>query len=185
MLLGVPFRLNRVVALAKSFPNVVTTVRSSVRASPAAGRAALRVAMRRSPVLPDARLRLGLRPNARGCLGDRDRHDGLRRHPALHRGAPRRAATHDGADRAGRGGALGRRCLRGLYRLAELRSAAEPPWDGLDIPVVLTVPRASRVAELEADAIGPNAALGTYDHAVHRRLDEEDRRTGRARSSSR
>ncbi|WP_237477784.1 allophanate hydrolase [Lichenibacterium dinghuense] len=55
----------------------------------------------------------------------------------------------------------------GIYRLAELRREAEPLWDGLDLLAVPTVPRAYRVAELDADPIGPNAALGTYTNFVN------------------
>ena len=55
----------------------------------------------------------------------------------------------------------------GLYRLAELRRAAEPLWAGLDLLVVPTVPRAYRVEELDADPIGPNSALGTYTNFVN------------------
>ncbi len=55
----------------------------------------------------------------------------------------------------------------GLYRLAELRRAAEPLWTGLDLLVVPTVPRAYRVEELDADPIGPNSALGTYTNFVN------------------
>ena len=55
----------------------------------------------------------------------------------------------------------------GIYRLAELRRAAEPLWGGLDLLAVPTVPRAYRVAELDADPIGPNTALGTYTNFVN------------------
>ncbi len=55
----------------------------------------------------------------------------------------------------------------GLYRLAELRRAAEALWEGLDLLVVPTVPRAWRLADLAADPIGPNAALGTYTNFVN------------------
>ena len=55
----------------------------------------------------------------------------------------------------------------GIYRLAELRRAAEPLWSGLDLLAVPTVPRAYTVADLDADPIGPNAALGTYTNFVN------------------
>ena len=55
----------------------------------------------------------------------------------------------------------------GLYRLADLRRAAAPLWSGLDMLVVPTVPRAYRVADLDADPIGPNSALGTYTNFVN------------------
>ena len=55
----------------------------------------------------------------------------------------------------------------GIYRLAELRRTAERLWEGLDLLVVPTVPRAWRVADLAEDPIGPNAALGTYTNFVN------------------
>ena len=55
----------------------------------------------------------------------------------------------------------------GLYRLAELRRATEPLWADIDMLVVPTVPRAFTLAELEADPIGPNSALGTYTNFVN------------------
>ena len=55
----------------------------------------------------------------------------------------------------------------GIYRLAELRRAVEPIWSGLDLLAVPTLPRAYTVAELDADPIGPNSALGTYTNFVN------------------
>lgn len=56
----------------------------------------------------------------------------------------------------------------GLYRLAELRRATEPIWAAVDLLAVPTVPRAYRLADLDADPIGPNSALGTYTNFVNR-----------------
>jgi len=55
----------------------------------------------------------------------------------------------------------------GFYRLAELRRATEPVWQAVDALVVPTVPRSCRIAEVTADPIGPNAALGTYTNFVN------------------
>jgi len=55
----------------------------------------------------------------------------------------------------------------GLYRLAELRRATEPIWAAVDLLAVPTVPRAYRLADLDADPIGPNSALGTYTNFVN------------------
>ncbi len=55
----------------------------------------------------------------------------------------------------------------GLYRLAELRRATEAVWQGIDVLVVPTYPRPRRVAELDADPIGPNSELGTYTNFVN------------------
>ncbi|BCM83899.1 allophanate hydrolase [Methylobacterium indicum] len=55
----------------------------------------------------------------------------------------------------------------GRYRLAELRRATEPVWQGIDALCVPTFPRPQTVAALEADPIGPNAELGTYTNFVN------------------
>lgn len=55
----------------------------------------------------------------------------------------------------------------GLYRLAELRRGTEAVWRGIDVLVVPTYPRPRRVAELEADPVGPNSELGTYTNFVN------------------
>jgi allophanate hydrolase len=55
----------------------------------------------------------------------------------------------------------------GLYRLAELRRAAEPIWRSVDMLIVPTLPRPRRIADLVADPIAPNAELGTYTNFVN------------------
>ncbi|MFF8802642.1 MULTISPECIES: allophanate hydrolase [unclassified Methylobacterium] len=55
----------------------------------------------------------------------------------------------------------------GLYRLAELRRAADALWDHIDVLVVPTYPRPVTCTELEADPIGPNSELGTYTNFVN------------------
>ncbi|MBB2961399.1 allophanate hydrolase [Methylobacterium sp. R2-1] len=55
----------------------------------------------------------------------------------------------------------------GLYRLAELRRAADVLWERIDVLVVPTYPRPVTCAELEADPIGPNSELGTYTNFVN------------------
>ncbi len=55
----------------------------------------------------------------------------------------------------------------GLYRLAELRRKTDATWSGIDALVLPSLPRPVRVAELEADPLGPNAELGTYTNFVN------------------
>ena len=55
----------------------------------------------------------------------------------------------------------------GFYRLAELKRAAEPMLDGLDVLCVPTIPTFYSVAELEADPVTPNSNLGTYTNFVN------------------
>lgn len=55
----------------------------------------------------------------------------------------------------------------GLYRLAELRRAAETVWGSVDVLAVPTFPRPRTAADVEADPIGPNAELGTYTNFVN------------------
>jgi allophanate hydrolase len=55
----------------------------------------------------------------------------------------------------------------GLYRLAELKAATEPTWRVIDAMLVPTLPRPYRLADLEADPIGPNARLGLYTNFVN------------------
>ncbi|GEL43249.1 allophanate hydrolase [Methylorubrum extorquens] len=55
----------------------------------------------------------------------------------------------------------------GLYRLAELRRAADAVWEHIDVLVVPTYPRPVACAELEVDPIGPNSELGTYTNFVN------------------
>ena len=50
----------------------------------------------------------------------------------------------------------------GLYRLAELRAATEPTWRTVGALLVPTLPRPYRLADLDADPIGPNGQLGLY-----------------------
>jgi allophanate hydrolase len=55
----------------------------------------------------------------------------------------------------------------GLYRLAELRRAAEAAWESVDVLLVPTLPRPRRVVAIEADPIGSNSELGTYTNFVN------------------
>ncbi len=55
----------------------------------------------------------------------------------------------------------------GFYRLAELKRAAEPMLDGLDLLCVPTVPTFYTIADLEADPITPNSNNGTYTNFVN------------------
>ncbi len=55
----------------------------------------------------------------------------------------------------------------GVYRLAELRRAAQSVWEAIDVLVVPTFPRPRTLADLEADPIGPNNELGTYSNFVN------------------
>ena len=49
-----------------------------------------------------------------------------------------------------------------LHRLAELRAATRAVWDSADVLLVPTVPTTFTVAEMLADPVGRNSALGHY-----------------------
>ncbi len=53
------------------------------------------------------------------------------------------------------------------YKLAALKRQTSGVWAGIDALAVPTLPRPYRVAELEADPIGPNSKLGTYTNFVN------------------
>lgn len=55
----------------------------------------------------------------------------------------------------------------GIYRLAELKRAAEPILAGTDMLCVPTIPTFYTVADLDADPITPNSNLGTYTNFVN------------------
>jgi allophanate hydrolase len=55
----------------------------------------------------------------------------------------------------------------GYYRLAELKREVEPVLAPLDMLCVPTIPCFAKVAELEADPVGPNNRLGTYTNFVN------------------
>lgn len=55
----------------------------------------------------------------------------------------------------------------GIYKLAELRRAADAIWSRIDVLVVPTYPRPRSVTDLAADPIGPNSELGTYTNFVN------------------
>lgn len=57
--------------------------------------------------------------------------------------------------------------FKGIYRLAELKRAAEPMLDKLDLLCVPTVPTFYSVAELETDPVTPNSNNGTYTNFVN------------------
>lgn len=57
--------------------------------------------------------------------------------------------------------------FRGIYRLADLRRAAEPLLASVDLLCVPTIPTFASVADLEADPIGPNSRFGTYTNFVN------------------
>lgn len=57
--------------------------------------------------------------------------------------------------------------FQALYRLMDLKRASEAVWDSVDALVMPTVTRAWTVAEVEADPIATNAALGTYTNFVN------------------
>lgn len=57
--------------------------------------------------------------------------------------------------------------FRGFYRLADLRRAAQPVSDTIDVLCVPTIPTFYSVADLESDPIGPNSRLGTYTNFVN------------------
>ncbi|MDW3223171.1 MAG: allophanate hydrolase [Paracoccaceae bacterium] len=57
--------------------------------------------------------------------------------------------------------------FRGIYRLADLKRAAEPMLEGLDMLCVPTIPTFYSVADLEADPVAPNSNNGTYTNFVN------------------
>lgn len=57
--------------------------------------------------------------------------------------------------------------FRGIYRLADLKRAAEPMLAGLDMLCVPTIPTFYTVADLEADPVTPNSNNGTYTNFVN------------------
>lgn len=57
--------------------------------------------------------------------------------------------------------------FKAAYALADLRRLTEVVWAGVDALVVPTVPRAWTVAEVEADPVATNSALGTYTNFVN------------------
>ena len=54
-----------------------------------------------------------------------------------------------------------------IYRLAELKRATEPVWRSIDALAVPTAPVSPTLAEVKADAFGPNSRLGTYTNFVN------------------
>jgi allophanate hydrolase len=57
--------------------------------------------------------------------------------------------------------------FRGIYRLADLRRAAEKQLAGVDLLCVPTIPGFCHLADLEADPVVPNSQLGTYTNFVN------------------
>ncbi|MEM9762004.1 MAG: allophanate hydrolase [Pseudomonadota bacterium] len=57
--------------------------------------------------------------------------------------------------------------FRGIYRLSELKRAAEPVLSGVDLLCVPTIPTFYSVADLNADPVTPNSNLGTYTNFVN------------------
>ena len=57
--------------------------------------------------------------------------------------------------------------FRGIYRLADLRRAAEPLLASVDLLCVPTIPTFYGLDDLEADPVGPNSRFGTYTNFVN------------------
>ncbi len=57
--------------------------------------------------------------------------------------------------------------FNGIYRLADLKRAAEPTLEHLDMLCVPTIPTFYSVADLDADPITPNSNNGTYTNFVN------------------
>ncbi|MDF2114555.1 allophanate hydrolase [Roseiarcaceae bacterium H3SJ34-1] len=55
----------------------------------------------------------------------------------------------------------------GIYKLMDLRRAAQKTWTHCDMLMVPTYPRPRCLADLKADPIGPNSELGTYTNFVN------------------
>jgi allophanate hydrolase len=86
--------------------------------------------------------------------------DLLRRDPgALHPVTAKIIGAADGLSAAD--------AFRGIYRLADLRRRAEALLAGSNLLCVPTIPTFYSLADLEADAVGPNSRLGTYTNFVN------------------
>jgi len=57
--------------------------------------------------------------------------------------------------------------FEGQYRLADFARAAEAEWQRMDVLLLPTVPGQPSIAEVAADPIGRNAALGRYTNFVN------------------
>ncbi len=57
--------------------------------------------------------------------------------------------------------------FRGIYRLADLKRAAEPALAGVDLLCVPTIPTLYSLSDLEADPVTPNSRFGTYTNFVN------------------
>ena len=57
--------------------------------------------------------------------------------------------------------------FKALHRLGQIGAGLDRLWQDLDCLVVPTFPRPVRLAELDADPIGPNSMLGTYTNFVN------------------
>lgn len=57
--------------------------------------------------------------------------------------------------------------FRGIYRLADLKRAAEPALAGVDLLCVPTIPTFYSIADLRADPVTPNSRFGTYTNFVN------------------
>ena len=57
--------------------------------------------------------------------------------------------------------------FRGIYRLADLKRAAEPALGGVDLLCVPTIPTFYSTADLKADPVTPNSRFGTYTNFVN------------------
>lgn len=57
--------------------------------------------------------------------------------------------------------------FRGIYRLADLKRAAEPALAAVDLLCVPTIPTFYSLKDLEADPVGPNSRFGTYTNFVN------------------
>ncbi len=58
-------------------------------------------------------------------------------------------------------------CFNAFYKLAELRRRCFEALEGLDAIAVPTAPIFPKLADVEADPIGPNSRLGTYTNFVN------------------
>lgn len=67
-------------------------------------------------------------------------------------------------------GAKGRTAVEAYeahYRLGELRRRSDQTWDRVDVLMVPTTPGVATLAEVRADPVGRNSALGTYTNWVN------------------
>lgn len=113
--------------------------------------------------LAEAAISCLVKPAARNRIHNREQMLKAAAFQARHPGAPlREIAKAAGVDHT-----LIRQWKSQFAYKSELRRATEAVWQSVDALLVPTFPRPRRVAEAEADPIGPNSELGAYTNFVN------------------